>query len=390
MLLTACVDDSYDLDDIDTTLATDIDLAMPLLNTGEIKLVDFLKSSDFIGTANVKVNGKLEEIIYAHASGDFSATIPAAALQNGVVQYEAQTPPVIIPSLPDFMKADNVHFDLFNPIIILNIASENLPDGCTALVDVKISTEQASCTVQGIEVGQGKKCRYIATQKDDDIPANVLDALYGKPQIIHPSAGSVNALFAKKMPDKLQVEVSRVALTGLSGTPTEDVNIKVAQTLYAPLRVGSTFSLVYEAKESDWEEEFDEDVRKMDVDMVMINADLISNLPVGVSVSVVPIDPSGNRISGLTVLETNAPAANAPDQTTSTKVSFTLKSTKQGTTIRDFLNGINGAQQLDGVRVVTKLDADGNSVGKYITSNAYAKFNNLELRAKGKFIYDAN
>ena len=130
--------------------------------------------------------------------------------------------------------------------------------------------------------------------------------------------------------------------------------------------------------------EFNEDVRKMQLEKLLINANLINNLPLTAEVTMVPIDPEGNPISGLNVLKTSATGGKT------NTIEYTLQSNKANVTLRDYLNGSNGAQQLDGVKIVSTLKANTESVGKYITDNASVRFTGLELRAIGTFIYDAN
>ncbi len=377
LLLTACVDKSFDLDDIDLNLSTDVDLAMPLISTSEIKLIDFLKSSNFIRTANIP--GQDGEVIYAYATGSVSATIPASALKNGEVEYQAPISDIVIKDLPEFLKDKDVRFDLVNPVIIANIDSD-IPEGCGALADLEVSTTKTSCLIEGIKARNGKLCQYIAMQEEKNIPAEYLS---GTPELIVPTTGNISDLLSESI-ETLRIKVNRVSAYNVSTTPARDIHITITFTLYAPIRIGSAFCLSYTASDSDWSDEFDEDIRKMDIDMITLNADLTNNLPIEVNIEITPVDPSGKKVDGLDVIKANAKAG------ATSKVSYTLKSGKPGVTLHDYLNGSNGAQLLDGVSVVTRLKADASAVGKYITTKSSARFTNIELRAKGKFNYDAN
>ena len=383
LLLTACVDKSYDLDDVDMTLAANTNLALPLINTSSIKLVDFVLPSDFLNTTTIP--GQDGKVIYAHTTGDFSANI--TTLADGELEYTAETPDITIPELPDFLKGDNVHLDLKNPIIIANVKGENLPDGCNILADIEISTPEGTCKVNGLRATRENSCQYIAEKADNNIPADILKAEYGTPVLLKPETGSsVNALFKNKIPEKLQISISKLTASNVGPVPVSgSFDIAVELTLYSPLCVGSSkFSLSYEALETDWAKEFNEDVRKMQLEKLLINANLINNLPLTAEVTMVPIDPEGNPISGLNVLKTSATGGKT------NTIEYTLQSNKANVTLRDYLNGSNGAQQLDGVKIVSTLKANTESVGKYITDNASVRFTGLELRAIGTFIYDAN
>ncbi|MBR5395342.1 MAG: hypothetical protein IK144_09735 [Bacteroidaceae bacterium] len=388
LLLTACVDDSYDLDNIDLTIGTSANLALPLINTSEIKIAHFLLSKvsdgkDFLDA--VTIPGVVGKVIYAHTQGNFSTLIPTVL--DGVVDFEATTPDIAIPELPDFMKDEGVRLDLKNPIFIANVKS-NLPEGCDIKLDIEISTPEASCKVNGLKASSKKKlCQYIAAERDDNIPAELLDGDYGTPVQLKPVAGSsVNDLFKNKIPENLQVKVIKMTAENVGSAPIAGpFDIFVDLTLYAPLCVGSQdFCLSYVATETGWANEFDADVRKINLDALELRANLTNNLPLSVDVTIEPIDPDGIAIPDLSVLK-----ANAESGKTST-VEYIMKANKSGLTLRDYLNGSNGAQQLDGVRIVSKLKANAQSVGKYITDEASARFTSMELRAKGTVTYDAN
>lgn len=389
LLLTACVDKSYDLDEIDYTLATNADLALPLINTSEVKLADFVlpKEGEDGFLDKTAIPGQEGEVIYASTSGSFTTSIPA--LVDGSVDYTANTPDITIPELPDFLKDNNVHLDLMNPIVIAHVKSDNLPAGCDVLADIEISTPEVTCKVNGLKAtgtGTKKLCQYIATSSESYIPAKLLQAGYGDPVLLVPASGSINDLFKDKIPEKFEVKVTKLTASGIGAIPvTGDFDISVDLTLYAPLRIGSTnFRLTYDAIETGWEEEFDEDIRKMEIDRLIIKANLINGLPLWAEVTLNPIDPSGNKINGLSVFTVNAPTGKT------SPIEYIVTSTKPGVTIRDFLNGSNGAQQLDGVRIVTTLFAGPESVGQYLTDKSYVRFTDLTLRAQGQFSYDAN
>lgn len=394
LLLTACVDKSYDLDNVDLAMSTNANLALPLINTSDIKLADFMLPNDFLGTTTIP--GQDGKVIYAHTSTDEDnpTTIEISAVADGTVEYTSTTPDITIPELPDFLKGEGVHLDLKNPIIIVNVES-NLPEGCNVKADIEISTSDASCKVNGLKASGTKKlCQYIATDAHNNIPAELLKEEFGTPVQLKPLTGNgVNELFKNKIPEALHVNVTNLIAEDVGSTPiVGPFNISIGLTLYAPLCIGSSnFSLSYEAIETGWSNEFNNDVRKMDVDALVIKANLTNNLPLSVDVNIIPIDCNGNDIPGLTVLEANAKSDN------NSVVEYTMKAKEPGKTLRDYLNGSQplyggpeGKEQLDGVRIVTTLKADTKSIGKYITDNLSVRFTNLELRAKGKFTYDAN
>ncbi len=402
VLLTAsCVDKSYDLDDIDLTLSTNADLALPLINTGEIKLANFVLSDEddpkgFIHRTTIP--GQDGKVFYAHVSTDENnpTFIDIPVLKEGDL-YNDEThsdfdlpnsPNISIPEMPDFLKGDDIHLDLKNPIIFADIeGGDNIPAGCIITADVTLSTPDGkSCAIKGIAAKKGKQSQYIAQETSENIPNEILARRYSTPLYLRPANGSVSSLFAEKIPSVLNVKINKLNVVGVGATPmVGPFRIKVALSLYAPFCIGSTnFCLSYTATATDWSDEFDKDIRKMDIETLSIKADLTNNLPLSAEVNVIPIDLAGNEIPELDVLQADAPAGNT------TAIAYTLKANKPGTTLHDYINGSNGVPQLDGVKVVSKLKANAGSVGKYITDKASVRFTNLELRAKGKVSYDAN
>jgi len=397
LLLTACVDSSYDLDDIDLTLSTNADLALPLINTSNIKLVDFVLPSDFLNTTTIP--GQDGMVLYASVATDKEkpTIIQMTTLKNGDLsetEYSLpNAPDITVPDMPDFLQGEDVCLDLKNPVIFADIEGRNLPDGCTIFADIEISNPDAGtkCVIKNLPAQKSKKSYYIAENEENpgNFPDEIKKERYNTPVFKRVSDGTtVNGLFSKKIPKLLKVEIKRLYVQGITGTLpiTGDYEISVIFSLYAPMCIGSTnFRLSYDATETGWQEEFDEDIRKMDVDLVTIKANLFNNLPLTADVILKPIDPEGNEVKGLTILEATNRAAGS-----TTPIEYTLRSSDPQFKIRDFLSGSNGAQQLDGVKIYTKLKANAQSVGKYVTDKASVRFTDLELRAKGNFSYDAN
>ena len=174
LLLTACVNKDYDLDNIDLTLGTNVDLTLPMVSTAEIKLADFVLPNSFLD--KTAIPGQNGEVIYAHAMGSFSTTIPA--VMNGTLDYTEDAIDIRIADLPDFLKSDKVCFDLENPVLVATVSS-TLPGGCKIAADFTISTDGAQCVVKGLKAENGTVSQYIAVADDPNIPATILDKSKG-------------------------------------------------------------------------------------------------------------------------------------------------------------------------------------------------------------------
>ena len=384
LLSTSCVNEDYDLDDIDMNIGINTNLELPLINSGEVKLADFIDENEFLKTTTL--DGIDGEVFYATASGSFRSEFPAIA--NGTLTFNTSATDITISDLPDFLKSDDVKLDLKNPVIIANIERDRRIGNGTITGNIELSTEGISkCTINGLKAKSEKSSQYVATAEDRNLPQELLNPDYGTPEWLRPASGSVNGIFNERIPNTVSIVVKGLSAEGV--TPAYDLNnpyyINVDMTLYAPLCIGSSnFQLAYDATETGWQDDFDEDIRKMDVDEITLSATLENNLPLKTIVEIKPIDKNGDDVIGLSVLSVEA------KENGSTQFTYSLKSNIKGLTLNDFINGTNGAQALDGVAIKTKLKASDQSVGKYITTKASARLKNVRTKIKGQFVYDAN
>ncbi len=371
ILSASCVNDEYDLDDIDCTIGINTDLQLPVVSSGSIKLTDFIGDNEHIGEADITgVSGKA---LYFKANGSTRFHIPVIAA--GEIEYNLDTENIRIGELPDFLKSNNVKLDLKNPIIKANVNAPTLPDGCTILADMDITSVSGSCSISGLMAKRSPSEQYIASEEDNTMTGEWLK----------PASGSVNSLFNKKIPEEMTLSVTKLKAENVSGLHTKGYDVTVDFELYAPLCIGSEeFLMEYEAEETGWGDDYGEDVKKLDIELITLNADLVNGLPVDADVLITPIDRNGNRVNGLEVFHFSGKAG------TTQPISYELKSSDNRFTLNNFINGDGGAQQLDGVKVTTTLKASSSSVGKYLTTESYAKFTNVKVRVKGQTVYDAN
>lgn len=382
LLSTSCVNEDYDLDDIDMNIGINTDLELPLINSGEVTLANFIGDNDFLKT--VTIDG--QEVFYATAKGSFRSEF--SVILNGTVDnIEAPTTSIVIEDLPDFLKSDDVKLDLKNPVIIANIEGDSYIGNGTVTGNFKLTGNNGKqCVIKGLMAKAGKSSQYVAAD-NENIPQDVLDKDYGTPTILKPYSGFVNDIFKDRIPEKIEIELNSLTADGI--TPSLNINhkyfVNMDMTLYAPLCIGSSnFQLAYEATETGWQDDFDEDIRKMDVDEITLSATLENNLPLKTIVEIKPIGIDKKEVKGLSVLSVEA------KENGSTQFTYSLKSNIKGLTLNDFINGTNGAGALDGVAIKTMLKASNQSVGKYITKKASARLKDVRTKIKGQFVYDAN
>ena len=385
LLSTSCVNEDYDLDDIDMNIGINTDLELPLINSGEVTLANFIGDNDFL--KYTPLPGQDGEVFYATASGSFRREF--RLIGNGTLEnFSTTATDITISDLPDFLKSDDVKLDLKNPVIIANIERDSRIGDGTITGNIELSTEGISkCTIDGLKAKAGMSSQYVAAEEDSDLPKELLKEGYGTPEWLKPASGSVNGIFNERIPNTVSIDVKELSAEGVTPAydPSNPYYINVDMTLYAPLCIGSTnFQLAYEATETGWQDDFDEDIRKMDVDEITLSATLENNLPLKTIVEIKPIDKNGDDVIGLSVLSVEA------KENGTTQFTYSLKSNVKGQTLIDFINGTNGAKALDGVAIKTMLKASDQSVGKYITKKASARLKDVRTKIKGQFVYDAN
>lgn len=77
-------------------------------------------------------------------------------------------------------------------------------------------------------------------------------------------------------------------------------------TLYAPLELGGNSVIYYEDEATDWGLSSDSD--EMDISLLVVEADVTSNLPIGVDLTVKPLNNEGHVITGVKVNPVEIPA----------------------------------------------------------------------------------
>ena len=379
LVMTSCVDQAYDFEEVDMTLGTQADLVLPTSSTGTIRLASFLDIKEdgkgFIDS--IKIGDNM--VFYAKASGMERLKLPKVSNGNVSLGSPYLTSPIRFNNLPDFMKGEDVILDLQNPILIID--SEDIPAGeVEAEIDIKSYTgavEQKSCKVSGLLDGQ----QYTVCQTaDPGIPSGILQA--GTYLFKQPQSGNLNDII-RKIPESIRIGVTSIHANQFA-TPVYNQDFSISYQLYAPIRIGADLHLCYQTTEGNWAKEYDEDIRKMDAQEFYIKGELHNTMPMDAIIDIIPIDTEGKAIPSLTTwnMQVNANAKS--------DVAYTLRSTDQQKTLGAYITGENKTPILNGVKIVCTLKTSPQHVGEYLKTNAAVRINKMQVGVRGNFSYNAN
>lgn len=390
-MFASCMDDKYDLDNVDMTIGTKVDLWLPESSTSEVRLASFMDLED-IGFIDTVFNEEFKDtIFYARTSGYFELFIQGVL--DGEIEFRSDNPPILIAELPDFLKEEGVCLDLDNPVIIADVDPYTPPKG-TLEVDFGLKSwkndeKLDSCDVEGLEVTSSKASWYVA-RKEEFLPERLLNPEFGEPSFLPLGEGQCFSDLLINIPDRIETHVNKLKATGFGNdyAQLKPCAAKVNLQIYAPLSVGPNFKMKYKTDVDGWADEFGDDLEDLVVSKsskIVVEALVDNDVPLDAEIEVVAIDKNGNDIVHLPKLTQKVTAK------TKDNLRYTLETAKNSKyTILDFISGTNNAPVLDGIRVVCSLSANDEHLGEYLRSTTFIKMSNIRIGIMGDITYDAN
>lgn len=389
-MFVSCMDDKYDLDNLDMTIGSKVDLWLPQSSTAPVQLASFmdLDEQDFVDTVfNKDVK---DTIFYAKTSGFFKLRMNQ--IMDGKVEYSLDNPPIYVADVPEILEEEDVRLDLDNPVILANITS-GAPSGGKLVVDFEIHSYKndndepnAVCEVQGLTVETPKSCSYVA-RKEEFIPSKLLDPQFGEPAFLKLDQNFSDLIL--NVPDRLETYVTKLEASGFGKPVLTPTDVRVDLQVYAPLCIGPRFKIQYKSTEDGWAEDYGEDIEKAVADnlaSITVEAKIDNDAPLDAEIEVVPIDVNGRDITDLPKLTTTVSAKSKDNP-----FQYTLKTREgSGRNLLDFISGKNNTPVIDGIRIVCTLKANQNYVGEYLRTRTSVRMKDVRLGIKGDISYDAN
>lgn len=237
---------------------------------------------------------------------------------TGVIEYKLEgdalnIDPVSLDDIPDFLANDETNLKLANPQIYLGMNNPMAPYNLGFATGLQLTSVRAGDNRESFSLDNGQLVK-IGTNYGAEGPYNyVLSpsmpehplAEYAE-NLSHVGFASLsNVLAGGGLPQQIDITLVNPELPTQTVTDFKLNNtipgIKGTYDFFAPLALKSGDGgsvIVYRDSETDWSSD---DLDKVTITSLNVEADAFSNLPIGATASVYPLDKDGNRIPGIKV-----------------------------------------------------------------------------------------
>ncbi|MDE6255597.1 MAG: hypothetical protein K2M39_05330 [Muribaculaceae bacterium] len=247
-----------------------------------------------------------------------SCTDMVATHFTGVLEYKLEgeslnIDPVSLDDIPDFLSDDQTNLRLANPQIYMSMNNPMAPYGLGFETGMTLTSIRGGNNKESFSLDNGQLVK-VGTNYGSDGPYNFVlsPSMPSEPlteyakDLVHVGYSSLsNVLAGSGLPQSINIDLVNPEL------PRQHVSkFKLNNTIpgiqgtydfFAPLALkgGENGSvIVYRDSETDWSSE---DLDKMTITSLNVEADAYSNLPIGARLSVYPLDKEGNRIPNITI-----------------------------------------------------------------------------------------
>ncbi len=174
------------------------------------------------------------------------------------------------------------------------------------------------------------------------------------------------------LPKNIEVKIDDINFAGdVTDFPLGDLGTAEGSYEFnAPLGFGKDSVVIYETTEGDWGSD---DLEKVNIKVINLSAECTTNLPVGIKLSIVPVDRNGN------VIEVNEDNAGFEVPAYADKSPVTLKiAAKNGGTISGF----------DGVKFRAIVDQRSENNTEALGPDQQIKLDNIRVTVDGYYETD--
>ena len=200
--------------------------------------------------------------------------------------------PISLNDLPDFLDSPETNIIIDDPVILVSLTNPVGEYGLTGsgTLNIKSNFEKESITYSGSFTlsGNESKLAFCAKDKGNSIPAG-----YTKIEI-----EGLNRILTSGnngLPKTIDVSVSNLIFKGnVNKLPLTDLGVaKGDYSFSAPLALGNETKIIYNTTETGWGSD---DLDKVNIYLIHLDAECTSNLPVNASIKIFPIDKNGKDI----------------------------------------------------------------------------------------------
>lgn len=298
---------------------------------------------------------------------DYSVSSFDIASFSGSINYEMDNiniDPISLSGLPDFLDNPETNIIIANPQILVNFRNPVggyglVGSGMISLTSVFKNGQQVEHHSDVFTLNGEITDLAFCTQKE------------GYTYVAFDGLRNVLADGNLGLPESIQVNINDIRFAGdVTDFPLGDLgNAAGAYEFNAPLGFGYGSMVVYETTEDGWGSD---DLDKVNIKNINLKATCSTNIPVSISLTVVPVDKNGNEIA----VDENAGNFEVPANAQNKPVELVIKARNNGT-INDF----------DGVRfkAIVKQDSDNTEA---LGPDLFIKLDNLSVTVDGYYETD--
>ena len=314
----------------------------------------------------------------------FSDNISVVRVDAIAQKAVSEPEPIVLDNMPNFLKDESVKIVLNNPPFIIEW---NNPFPAGSVVNPDAAAVKNNLTIESIK-GDEVIARKLATLSGipsgksilvlADAPAAAeVPARYASYNRINVVVENLNELLMT-IPDKICINFAPVTIALKDLVPGQ-YNTQVDYCVDTPLEFLGGSKLIYEDVE-DVEDDMD-DASDFDAKAIEIQANVVTNLPMDLTLSVDALDRNGRSLKG-GVIDVNdvVVGAHKGDISETTTQAVVINITpREGHSIRELLQNM--------AKFVYRAEFEGE--GK-LYENASIKLTNVKATIKGGIVYDAN
>ena len=314
----------------------------------------------------------------------FSDNISVVRVDAIAQKAVSEPEPIVLDNMPNFLKDESVKIVLNNPPFIIEW---NNPFPAGSVVNPDAAAVKNNLTIESVK-GDEVIARKLATLSGipsgksilvlADAPAAAeVPARYASYNRINVVVENLNELLMT-IPDKICINFAPVTIALKDLVPGQ-YNTQVDYCVDTPLEFLDGSKLIYEDVE-DVEDDMD-DASDFDAKAIEIQANVVTNLPMDLTLSVDALDRSGRSLKG-GVIDVNdvVVGAHKGDISETTTQAVVINITpREGHSIRELLQNM--------AKFVYRAEFEGE--GK-LYENASIKLTNVKATIKGGIVYDAN
>lgn len=314
----------------------------------------------------------------------FSDNISVVRVDAIAQKAVSEPEPIVLDNMPNFLKDESVKIVLNNPPFIIEW---NNPFPAGSVVNPDAAAVKNNLTIESVK-GDEVIARKLATLSGipsgksilvlADAPATAeVPARYASYNRINVVVENLNELLMT-IPDKICINFAPVTIALKDLVPGQ-YNTQVDYCVDTPLEFLGGSKLIYEDVE-DVEDDMD-DASDFDAKAIEIQANVVTNLPMDLTLSVDALDRNGRSLKG-GVIDVNdvVVGAHKGDISETTTQAVVINITpREGHSIRELLQNM--------AKFVYRAEFEGE--GK-LYENASIKLTNVKATIKGGIVYDAN